>query len=75
VGGGEHAERGCGWEEEMREELNREWETGGEGYLDTSGCYTHRRAGEMCACYTDRCNAAGRERAVGLLGLLVIAGL
>merc|ERR1711936_1320418 len=57
VGSGDAVERGCGWEEEMREELRRDWWEGwGSGWLDTSGCYTHRTMGRMCACYSDKCN-------------------
>ena len=73
VGSGEHAQRGCGWEEEMREQLEQEWREGAEGYLDLSGCYTHRALGKMCACYTDRCNTAGRTG--GVLGLLLLGAL
>ena len=28
------------------------WEGWGSGWLDTSGCYTHRTMGRMCACYS-----------------------
>ena len=67
-------ERGCGWEEEMREELEREWRGGGEGWLDLSGCYTHRQRGRTCACYTDYCNAATRLQG-GLGGLAMAAAM
>jgi len=57
VGSGDAVERSCGWEEEMREELRKDWWEGwGSGWLDTSGCYTHRTMGRMCACYSDKCN-------------------
>ena len=57
----------------MREQLEQEWREGAEGYLDLSGCYTHRALGKMCACYTDRCNTAGRIG--GVLGLLLLGAL
>merc|ERR1712037_549491 len=55
-------------------ELRKDWWEGwGSGWLDTSGCYTHRTMGRMCACYSDNCN---RGEIVGsrkhLLWLIVL---
>jgi len=79
VGSGDAVERGCGWEEEMREELRRDWWEGwGSGWLDTSGCYTHRTMGRMCACYSDNCNKGVLKAAAEHLltvALLTVMGL